>query len=410
MEEGSRGWLPAAFGAVWLSLGLVGPAGAAPPPNDDFDAAIVVPSVPFSDTQEVGGATMASDDPTSIACPWGGVIYSTWYSFTPTADVLVEASASYVSDVHVYTGSRGSLTEVACALRPSLTPAVVRFTASAGATYHVMIVTYATPPVPAPVTFTLREPPPPPDNDDFDTPRVIPGLPFDDYADTTDATAAPDDPWCYTPGPTIWYSFAPAEDVRVEIDTADSGYPTTLSVFTGRRGALMSLGCSAFNGPGGQARVRFDAKAGETYHVMVGAYFQSYGGPLSFHVRVAPSPFRFALSVDPTGAVRPSTGAATVQGTATCSEPAFIYGNGVLRQDRPGGSIDGWFSIGFFCDGTTAWSASPSYSLQRGRGRSALLYTGGRADVSASAYGFGFNSGETYDTSLTAPVRLTGSR
>ena len=227
---------------------------------------------------------------------------------------------------------------------PRWTSAVVRFAASAGVTYHVMIATYATPPVPAPVTFTLREPPPPPDNDDFDTARVIPGLPFDDYADTTDATAAPDDPWCYNAGATVWYSFTPAEDVRVEIDTADSGYPTTLSAFTGPRGALVSFGCNVFNGPGGSARIRFDARAGETYHVMVGAYFQSNGGPLSFHARVAPPPFRFALSVDPTGSVTPSTGTATLHGSATCSEPAFIYGYGVLRQDRPGGSIDGWLS------------------------------------------------------------------
>jgi len=96
--------------------------------------------------------------------PLGRVIYSTWYSFTPSADVQVEASATYVSNVYVYTGSRGSLTEVACALRPSLTSAVVRFTASAGVTYHVMIATYATPPVGAgvPVEGSGTPPPPPP--------------------------------------------------------------------------------------------------------------------------------------------------------------------------------------------------------------------------------------------------------
>lgn len=153
--------------------------------------------------------------------------------------------------------------------------------------------------------------------------------------------------------------------------------------------------------------MRFDARAGETYHVMVGAYFQGSGGLLSFHARVAPPPFRFALSVDPTGSVTPSTGAATIRGTATCSEPAFISGSGVLRQERPTGSIDGWFYIGFLCEGTTSWSASPSYSLRRGPGRSALLYTGGAAEVSAFAFGWGFGSGESHSTSVAAAVRLT---
>jgi hypothetical protein len=311
--------------------------------------------------------------------------------------------------VHVYTGTRGALTQVTCGVRGPEPPAVARFDADAGQTYYIMVGVFTTPPVPAPVTVTLREAPSPPDNDDFDTARPIATLPFEDLVDTSSATAATDDPWCYGPGPTVWYSFTPEEDLRIELDTAGSSYTAAVSVYTGGRGNLFQITCNAF-GAGSQARVRFDAAAGITYHVMVGAYFGGTGGQLSLHARLAPPPFSFGLALDPRGTVRPSTGEATIRGTVVCSEPAFVSVSGVLRQDRPGQSaIDGFFGTFLECDGPTIWSATPSYSPRLFHGRSTLLYVGGHAEVSASADAFAAGSGENRQAFATAGVLLTGA-
>jgi hypothetical protein len=398
-------WLILAFGAGAILAGAARPATAAPPPNDDFDAAIQVSTLPFTDTQDAVDATTAPDDPPS-SCGYSGV--TLWYDFTPTADQRLEALATYVSNLHVYTGDRGTLTELACASGGSSPPTVLRFDAAAGTTYHIMVGVFATPPVPAIVQFTLQVPPPPPANDDFDNARAIPGLPHTDTLDTSGATAAPDDPWCFGQAASVWYSFTPSSDLRLELNTQGSSYSATLSVYTGLRGSLNQLACSAF-GLGSDARVRLDVQAGVTYYVMVGTYFQTYGGQLVLSALLAPPPFQFALRLDTRGSVRPATGTVTLTGTATCSEPAFVFLSGVLKQSRAAQSVDGFFDAGFVCDGTTTWSATPFYNPRLFRGRAALLYSAGKADVSAYAQAFSFSSGEVRSVSISGSVLLTGA-
>ena len=95
-------------------LALVAPSAAvaAPPANDDFDSATVIGSFPFSDSLNTTEATTASDDP---FCAGNGP--TVWYSFTPPSDVSLDANtfgSDYDTTISVYTGSRDSLTEVAC--------------------------------------------------------------------------------------------------------------------------------------------------------------------------------------------------------------------------------------------------------------------------------------------------------
>lgn len=168
------------------------------------------------------------------------------------------------------------------------------------------------------------------------------------------------------------------------------------------------MACSAFNPGGLGSRVRFDAQAGVTYYVMVGALFQTRGGPITLSARVAPPPFSFDLQVNKTGSVTPATGAATIGGTAICSQPAFVYGSGVLRQDRPGQPIEGFVYISFICDGVTPWSATVSYSTRLFHGRAAALFVGGRAQLAVSAQAFAFSEGEFRFVSATRDLTLTG--
>ena len=378
-----------------------------PPANDDFDDTIVVGALPFADTQDAVGATSAPDDPAS-SCGWVPS-HTIWYSFTPAANALVDASANYVSSVHVYTGSRGALTQVACGGFQS----PVRFQAGASTTYYILVAVGATPPTPALVTFTLQEvppPPPPPANDDIASATVIAALPFSESTNTVSATTEPGEPWCYGSAATIWYSYTPAADVRVEVNTSGT-WPMlpAVAVFTGSPGSLATLGCESSNFPFG-ARVRFDAAAGTTYWIMVGSAWGNSGGPVAVSVAEAPPAFSLDTWVDPRGAVVPTSGTATVTGTVVCSQPSYVMVSGSLRQQRAGQELLGWFSTGTMCDGSATWSATPSYTLGLFRGRSALLYTGGPAEAGVTVSGWGWTTGEWDSATVVAPVRLTGAK
>jgi hypothetical protein len=101
------------------------------PTNDDFDSATVIESLPFSDLVNTAVATTTSDDPTSCANS-----NSVWYSFTPAADTTIEADSfgsNYSASISAWTGSRGSLVQVACGGDQ------VVFNATAGTTYYFMV-------------------------------------------------------------------------------------------------------------------------------------------------------------------------------------------------------------------------------------------------------------------------------
>src|SRR6266545_5220574 len=107
-----------------IALLNVSPA-LAQPANDDFDNPTVISALPFTDSISTVDATTAGDDP---FC--NGFEHTVWYSFTPTQDVTIRADTSgsdYATTLGVYTGSRGALSEVACA---SGAPAQVAFTAN----------------------------------------------------------------------------------------------------------------------------------------------------------------------------------------------------------------------------------------------------------------------------------------
>jgi len=117
----------AAFVCVSTVLGGIataGPAAAsAPPSNDTFGFAKVVPNLPFTDTVDTTGATSGPADAqlsTSPGClnPFGPVLNkSVWYKFTAGTEsgLLVNASSSsYLVAIEIATGTPGALTAVTC--------------------------------------------------------------------------------------------------------------------------------------------------------------------------------------------------------------------------------------------------------------------------------------------------------
>ena len=118
---------------------------AAPPANDDFDGAILAGStLPFSDSLNTVEATTAADDPD---CAGNGP--TVWYVFTPAQDVEVRAvtfGSDYDTTLSVYTGSRGSLTQIACNDDLQGAQSSVIFNAIAGQKYFLMVGAFASGP------------------------------------------------------------------------------------------------------------------------------------------------------------------------------------------------------------------------------------------------------------------------
>jgi len=137
-----------------------------PPANDDFDAATVVGTLPFSDAIDTRGAmfepgeprhcAQAPQDPGQdpgtggegpgyggqgpIGPPFGSAssrqVTNVWYSYAPPEGmrVTVDTSGSnYAAQITAFSGGRGALVPLGC------DPARLSFTALADQTYQVMI-------------------------------------------------------------------------------------------------------------------------------------------------------------------------------------------------------------------------------------------------------------------------------
>ena len=114
-------------------------ASAAPPTNDDFASATVVGSLPFSDTGSTVEATTPASDPHSCL---DRAANSVWYAFTPAADVTVEFDtfgSDFDTVLSAYTGAQGSLTQIACNDDTDGLQSKIKWQATAGTEYHVML-------------------------------------------------------------------------------------------------------------------------------------------------------------------------------------------------------------------------------------------------------------------------------
>jgi hypothetical protein len=265
----------AVVGVAGLLLALLNASAAlAQSANDDFDNTTVVGAVPFSDSISTVDATTAGDDP---FC--NGFEHTVWYAFTPTQDTPIRADTAgsdYDTSLGVYTGSRGALSQVACASFP----AEVAFTASANTTYFFMVASVCCGGPGGNLVFRVN---PPPANDDFDNATVVGAVPFSDSVFTAGATTAADDPSCNGNEHSVWYSFTPTRDLPVKADTSGSDYATSLGVYTGSRGALSEVACAS-----APAEVAFTAAANTTYFFMVAAAAGAPGGTLVFNVSEGP--------------------------------------------------------------------------------------------------------------------------
>jgi hypothetical protein len=173
--------------AVFAGRGLV----ALPAPNDDFDDAILVEPLPFTDFHDTGDATVAEDDP-PISCV-GGYGHTVWHRLNVPVDMTVNLdtfSSTYDTVLAVYTGTRGALTEEVCNDDSDSLQSFVSLSAVGGVTYHIMLASYGGGPGGS-LTFHAIAPPP---NDNLADAAIIPGKPFDDSLSTDGATTESGEP------------------------------------------------------------------------------------------------------------------------------------------------------------------------------------------------------------------------
>jgi hypothetical protein len=182
-----------------------------------------------------------------------------------------------------------------------------------------------------------------PGNDDRANAIVINTIPYTNTQDTSEATTDDDDPWCSGQGPTVWYSFTPSEDIRLEANTFGSDYDTTLLVAIDDGGGdLDVIACNDDAGFDVQSRVRFNAESGVSYLFMVGAYASGPGGELVFNLLEAPPSADVGVSLNVDGARFNRDGSATVRGTVTCTGSDWVELDAELSQQVGRFRIIGW--------------------------------------------------------------------
>jgi hypothetical protein len=238
-----------------------------------------------------------------------------------------------------------------------------------------------------------------PANDNIADATALGALPFSDQVNTAGATTEPGDPDCVGNGPTVWYRFTPSQDIVLNANTFGSDYDTSVSVYIGSPGSLTQIACND-DSNGMQSSVTFEASAGETYYVMVGAFASGFGGNLTFTLLEAPPLLETDVTIAEVGSVNAATGVATLRGTVSCSREATAQIQGQLRQRSGRIVLQAEFFTWVECDGTTPWSvdAVPSYGL----------FAGGRAQLEAYADVFDPLTGEAHFHQLQSEVRLRG--
>lgn len=113
------------------------------PPNDDFDHAIVIASLPYSNTQDTTGASQALDEP-SPTCGPDDLTTTVWYRYTASADGTVRfetTGSTYDTVMVIATGTRGDLTTVACSddAGDGSNASRIDLSVTASTTYHIAI-------------------------------------------------------------------------------------------------------------------------------------------------------------------------------------------------------------------------------------------------------------------------------
>ena len=269
-----------------VAMAMPGASLAAPPSNDDFTNATVIGAadLPYSATVVNTEATTEANEPLQCIAP--PPEKTVWYSFTPSADVVLRADTSgsdFSSFLEVFRSDGpglGGLSGLQCQFFGN----PVIFSATAGTTYLFQAAAF-------PfnnggnLQFHLAEIPAPA-NDDFEDAAVVPSLPYSSTTDTqgADVQSGEPGPSCASVTGSVWYAFTPSVSGSVSA-RAQGNFSTVIAAYTGASVAgLSEVGCRAFGG-----RLTIPLEAGTTYYFQAGGLFGGRGS-LRVDIEVTPAP------------------------------------------------------------------------------------------------------------------------
>jgi hypothetical protein len=200
-----------------------------------------------------------------------------------------------------------------------------------------------------------------PTNDLITSATPTTAVPFAVEQDTTEANG--DGPRICSNNASVFYSFRPEADVRVQVDTLGSDYDTVLTVLRGPLSDPRLVKCND-DRLGLASAVRFNAQAGVRYILMVASCCglgRDGGGSLSLSVAPVPTD-AFTVSVVPTaGTIDSISGDLQLEGTVDCTHRSAGYLSGSVRQRRDDLYVaQAWFEIAFECTGTGTWTGDVS--------------------------------------------------
>jgi hypothetical protein len=334
-------------------------------------------------TRNTTASTSAGDPTPTCSYPFGRGV---WYTYTPASNGVVTVStcgSDFSTALQVYTGTCGALTSFLDSCNNGFGPACssnqasVVFDGAAGVTYHILVGGNSGATGNLQIQATLS----PSLNDHCQN-----AIPMQDGVvytrNTTASTSAGDpSPTCGYPfGRGVWYTYTPASNGIVTVNTCGSDFSTALQVYTGSCGALTSPLDSCNYGfgpacPSNQASVVFQGTAGVTYHILVGGNNGATGNLQIQATLSSPLPNDHC-----DGAIALTNGVAYHENTATATsadDPPYWYDNkGVWFSFTP--SADGVVAVG------TCGSDYPT-TLQ--------IYTGGCNSNSLTPVPDGYNYG-----------------
>lgn len=248
----------------------------APPANNDFASSAPIPAAPHSAAQDTSDATLEAGEPAPCGSSMGATV---WYHYTPTAPgtaTVATAGSGFDTVLAAYTGSLGSLTNLACNDDAGGTAqSSVSFAVTAGTTYRIQAggsngatgqLNLALACLPNDCLPTA------PANDDHADAIAIGSAPYSGTQTTAGATMEPGEPApCGSPGASAWYSYTAPGYGTVTVSTAGSDFDTVLAAYTGGSlGTLAAVACNDDFGAAPQSQLSFAATPGTTYHVQAG--------------------------------------------------------------------------------------------------------------------------------------------
>jgi len=291
------------------------------PDNDGCAAALEITGFSYSDTTDTTLATCSdAADPTPV-CGNGSNGKNVFYHWTApgAGTVTVDTFGSdYDTILSVWSGSCGGFTSLGCNDDTGGTQSKIVYGVSAGESLTFMVSAYQNDG--GDLSFHFDFKPHAAGNDTCAGATVITATPYSDTTDITAATNDPSDPnhacGMGTPTRSVFYRWTAPADGTVRADTFGSTFDTVLSAYTGSCGGLVSQACSDDEpGYGFQSKVGLPVTAGTTLTFMVSSLGASTSPYLAFHLE-------FSAIAPP----HDSCGNAKVVGSSSYTDVTNSYG------------------------------------------------------------------------------------